>query len=170
MGDPLDPRTTFAAMVSSGHMHKVLKYIEAGKSEGAFIAHQSNFTPPFDDGFYVSPVIFDGVLTGQTIAQEEIFGPVISVIKFHDEDEAIRIANSTIYGLSAILWTTDMGRAHRVTQGIKAGWIVVNSTGKPQGGADGLSIGGQKQSGLGVEGGIDGLDAYTSKTAVQYFV
>jgi len=97
-------------------------------------------------------VIFDSVRPQQKIAQEEIFGPVLSVLSFTDEEEAIRIANNTIYGLSAILWTRDLGRAHRMTYSLHAGWIVVNATGKRIGGPGSgvLSIGGHRESGIGV--------------------
>ena len=171
-GDPLESRTRFGALVSRGHRDKVLAYIESGKREGANVVHQCNALPPFGNGFYVGPVIFDGVDPGQRIAREEIFGPVLSVISFRDETEAIRIANDTIYGLSAVLWTRDLGRAHRVTHAVRAGWMIVNATDKPTGGpGEGvLAIGGHKESGIGLEGGVEGLDAYTSKTAAQFFV
>lgn len=169
-GDPLKSDTEFGALVSREHRQKVLGYVDAGEREGARIISQSKAPAPHEQGFYVPPVIFDQVLPEQKIAQEEIFGPVLSAIGFSDEGEAIRITNGTIYGLSAILWTRDMGRAHRVTMGINAGWITVNSTGKPIGGADSISVGGHKQSGVGVEGGVEGLQAYTTTTAVQYFV
>jgi acyl-CoA reductase-like NAD-dependent aldehyde dehydrogenase len=112
------------------------------------------------------------VSPAHNLAQEEIFGPVLSVISFRDEEDAVRIANSTIYGLTAILWTKDLGRAHRVTLGIKAGSTVVNATDRAAGGpAVGVvSVGGHKESGIGTEGGIEGLQQYTSTTAVQYFV
>ena len=118
------------------------------------------------------PVIFDGVKSHHKIAQEEIFGPVLSVLTFRDEEEAVRIANDSAYGLSAILWTTDMARAHRVSQNVNAGWVVVNATDKPVGGPGGgvLPIGGHKESGIGVEGGAAGLEAYMSATTVQLFV
>jgi acyl-CoA reductase-like NAD-dependent aldehyde dehydrogenase len=170
MGDPLSAQTKFAAVVSQGHQDKVRSYIESGRKEGARTAYHSDAKSPYEGGFYVPPVIFDQVSPRQRIAQEEIFGPVVSVIGFRDEEEAIKIANSTIYGLSAILWTRDMGRAHRMTQRIDAGWIVVNATGEPVGGAEGITTGGHKQSGIGVEGGVEGLEAFMSKTAVQYFV
>src|SRR5262245_20565670 len=96
MGDPLDPKTKFAAVVSQGHKQKVQGYIDSGKKDGAKVAYQSDAKPPYEGGFYVPPVIFDRVSPGQKIAQEEIFGPVVSVISFRDEEEAIRIANSTI--------------------------------------------------------------------------
>jgi acyl-CoA reductase-like NAD-dependent aldehyde dehydrogenase len=170
-GDPLRDDTTFGAVVSQGHKEKVLRYVEEGQREGANILYRGSQSDPVAGGFYVSPIIFDNVFPTQRIAQEEIFGPVLSVLTFRDEDEAVRLANSTIYGLSAIMWTKDLARAHRVTQGIHAGSIVVNATDKPQGGfEDALSAGGHKESGIGVEGGLDGLMSYTSNTAVQVFV
>jgi acyl-CoA reductase-like NAD-dependent aldehyde dehydrogenase len=171
-GDPLKPQTQFGALVSQDHKQRVLDYIDSGEREGARKAYQPDSPPPHEGGFYVPPVIFDDVSPEQTIAQEEIFGPVLSVIAFRNEAEAIRIANNTSYGLSAILWTRDLGRAHRLTQAIKAGWVIVNATAKPVGGpGEGiLSVGGHKESGIGTEGGIEGLEAYTNKTAVQLFV
>jgi acyl-CoA reductase-like NAD-dependent aldehyde dehydrogenase len=170
-GDPLKPETKFGALVSRGHQQKVLSYIEGGLKDRIPVAYQASSPIPDKRGFYVLPVIFDNVSPEQKIAREEIFGPVLSVITFRDEDEAIRIANNTIYGLSAILWTQNMGRAHRLTQGIKAGWIVVNATERPTGELPhAISIGGHKESGIGVEGGIAGLEEYTTSTAVQYFV
>jgi acyl-CoA reductase-like NAD-dependent aldehyde dehydrogenase len=170
-GDPLKEETTFGALVSESHKNKVLGYIESGEREGAKKVHQGNLASLTERGFYVPPVIFDRVSTAHKIGQEEIFGPVLSVISFRDEEEATTIANDTIYGLSAILWTTNMGRAHRLTQGIKAGWIIVNATARPAGGPGigVMSIGGHKESGLGVEGGTEGLEGYMSKTAVQIF-
>jgi acyl-CoA reductase-like NAD-dependent aldehyde dehydrogenase len=172
LGDPLEPDTRFGAVVSGAHRDKVKSYIEEGKSGGARVAYGSNASPPHAAGFYVSPVIFDDVSPTQRVAREEIFGPVLSVIAFCDEEDAIRIANDTIYGLSAILWTRDLGRAHRVSRGINAGWIVVNATGRPLGGPSPgvLAVGGHKQSGIGSEGGIEGLEYYTSSTAVQFYV
>ena len=171
-GDPLRAETKWGAVVSHEHKQKILGYIDSGDQEGARKIYQSDATSPCEGGFYVPSVIFDRVSPGHRISQQEIFGPVLSVISFRDEAEAIRIANSTIYGLSAILWTKDVGRAHRVTHGVKAGWIVVNATHKPAGGPGigVISVGGHKESGVGLEGGLDGLEEYTSKTAVQIFV
>jgi acyl-CoA reductase-like NAD-dependent aldehyde dehydrogenase len=171
-GDPLNIDTRFGALVSEGHRKKVMGYISSGESGGARIAYRSAAPAPFEGGYYVPPVIFDTVSPDQKIAQEEIFGPVLAVSSFRNEEEAIRLANSTIYGLSAILWTRDIGRAHRVTQGVKAGWITVNASGKPMGGpgVGVLPIGGHKESGIGVEGGIAGIEDYTTTTAVQVFV
>jgi len=171
-GDPLEEQTTFGALVSSGHREKVLGYIASGEREGARAIYQASTPGPFPGGFYVAPVIFDEVSPVHRIAQEEIFGPVLSVLAFRDDEEAVRLANSTIYGLSAILWTRDLRRAHRLSQSIDAGWIVVNATASPSGGPGPgmLSIGGHKQSGIGVEGGVEGLKAYTRESAIQIFV
>lgn len=171
-GDPLKQATTFGALVSAGHRDKVLGYVGSGEREGARAIYRASAPDPLPGGFYVAPVIFDEVSPAHRIAQEEIFGPVLSVLSFRDEEEAARLANSTIYGLSAILWTRDLGRAHRVSQSIDAGWIVVNATASPTGGPGPgmLSIGGHKQSGIGVEGGVEGLKAYTRESAIQLFV
>jgi acyl-CoA reductase-like NAD-dependent aldehyde dehydrogenase len=170
--DPLRAETRFGALVSENHKRRVLGYIESGEREGARIVYHTNSPPPYEAGFYVPPVIFDNVLPEQKIAREEIFGPVLSVIAFRDEEEAIKIANDTMYGLSAIIWTKGLGRAHRVAHGINVGWVVVNATEKPAGGpGEGvLSISGHRESGIGAEGGIEGIESYTSKTAVQLFV
>jgi acyl-CoA reductase-like NAD-dependent aldehyde dehydrogenase len=171
-GDPLRAETTFGALVSAMHKEKVLGYIESGKREGAHLLHQSPCDPPFPEGYYLPATIFDRVSPDHRIAQEEIFGPVLSVISFKDEAEAIRIANGTIYGLTAIAWTRDLGRAHRLAQGIRAGSVIINATVSPAGGpSEGIvSVGGHKESGIGVEGGLEGLEGYTSQTAVQFFV
>jgi len=170
--DPLKADSKFGALACRVHQQKVLSYIDRGREEGARVAYQSEATAPFANGFYVPPVIFDNVSPQHTIAQEEIFGPVLSVLGFRDEQQAIRLANDSIYGLSAVIWTQSLGRAHRLTQGIKAGWIVVNAAEKPKSdaGESAMSIGGHKQSGLGCEGGLAGLKEYTTSTAVQMFV
>lgn len=172
VGDPLRPETNFGALSSRKHRDKVIGYIDGAAQQGARLAHQAEDEFPFEEGFYVSPVIFDMVSPEQTIAREEIFGPVLSVISFRDEEAALRIANGTIYGLSAIVWTRDLGRAHRMIQGLDVGWTVVNATESPSGGpgAGVLEMGGHKQSGFGTEGGIEGLKHYMSNTAVQLFV
>lgn len=171
-GDPLKPETRFGAVISQVHRNKVLAYVDSGEREGANIIYRSSSPAPHENGYYIGPVIFANVAPTQKIAQEEIFGPVLSVISFDSDEEAIRIANNTIYGLTATLWTKDMGRAHRVSQAIHAGLVVVNATEAPTGGpsAGVLAVGGHKESGMGIEGGLQGLEAYTNETAVQFFV
>lgn len=169
-GDPLDPSTNHGPLVGPVHADKVRAYIEAGRREGARLAHQSTSVPPGRS--YVAPTIFDEVAPGHTIAQEEIFGPVLSVMSFIEEAEAVRIANGTIFGLSAIVWTTNLGRAHRVASQLQAGWILVNGTASPRGGLSpgALTCGGHKASGMGVEGGMKGLEEYLRQSTVQIFV
>ncbi len=171
-GDPLHHDTKYGAVVSEQHKLKLQRYIESGVEQGANIVYQCDSAPPIDGGFYIGPLIFDQVHSNYRIAQEEIFGPILSVVSFRDEEEAIRIANDTVYGLSAIVWTRTVGRAHRVAQAMQAGWVVINAAPRPHGGPrmTVMSIGGHKQSGLGLEGGIEGLQQYTSSTAVQWFV
>lgn len=172
LGDPLDRTTTFGALVSANHKRRVLEYIELGQQEGARISYRCHSPAPLESGFYLGPVIFDQVTADRRIAQEEIFGPVLCVLSFRDEDEAVAIANSSRYGLSATIWTRDIGRAHRMSQAIDAGWVIINTVNKPAGGPpEGvIAVGGHKESGVGVEGGIDGLDAYMAKSAIQMFV
>lgn len=172
LGDPLQPETRYGALVSAAHQNRVLGYIKKGEEEGARLVHRGSSAVPFPSGFYVSATIFDEVQPTQRIAREEIFGPVLCVMPFRDEAHALQLANDTIYGLSAIAWTCDLSRAHRITQSLNAGWIVVNATSRPTGGPTGglLSVGGLKESGIGVEGGIEGLEAFTSRTAVQLFL
>jgi acyl-CoA reductase-like NAD-dependent aldehyde dehydrogenase len=171
-GDPLDASTRFGALVSAGHRAKVGGYLDGAEREGARLLYRGRVSIPIEGGYYVEPHVFDQVRSAQRLAQDEIFGPVLSILSFRDEEEAVRIANDTIYGLSAVIWTQSIGRAHRVAHGIRAGFIVVNGTAAPQGGpGEGvLSVGGHKQSGIGTEGGLAGLEAYTSSTAVQVFV
>ena len=119
----------------------------------------------YDAGLYVQPTIFDGVTNSMKIAQEEIFGPVLSVISFKDADDALRIANDTIYGLAAAVWTKDINTAFKMAKGIQAGTVWVNtyhSAGLPY-----MPYGGYKQSGIGRELGHEGLEEYMETKAIQ---
>jgi acyl-CoA reductase-like NAD-dependent aldehyde dehydrogenase len=172
LGDPLMVETRFGALVSHDHRLKVLGFVDRAIKSGASLAYQSDAPPPNQKGYYVSPTILDDVLGDHEIALDEVFGPVLSVMTFEHEDEAIRMANNTRYGLSAVIWTKSLRRAHRLSLKLNVGWISVNATDFPSGGPEEgyLPVGGHKQSGLGVEGGIDGLESYTNQTAVQLFV
>jgi len=172
LGDPLDETTRQGALVGRAHCDKVNGYIRRGDREGAVRVYASTARPPFADGCYVPPVIFDQVTPSMAIAQEEIFGPVLSVLSFRDTEEAIRIANGTIYGLSAIAWTKDLPRAQRLSYALQAGSVTIFATSKAAAGAgEGvIAVGGLKQSGMSVEGGIEGLQAYLAQTAVQIYV
>jgi acyl-CoA reductase-like NAD-dependent aldehyde dehydrogenase len=169
--DPLRAEARFGALVSEAHKRKVLAYIASAQADGAQVAFQGTLTAPVAAGFYVPPTILDRVQSHHRVAQEEIFGPVLSVMSFRDEEEAIRLANGTTYGLTATAWTQDAARALRMTQAICAGEVVVNATAEPRGGPGigSVPVGGLKESGIGVEGGLAGVEAYTSHTAVQIF-
>jgi acyl-CoA reductase-like NAD-dependent aldehyde dehydrogenase len=120
-GDPLDPATKAGPIVDENQLARVEHYIELGSSEGARLVTGGNRTLADTGGFFIEPTVFADVDNDMTIAREEIFGPVLSIIPFTDEDDAIRIANDTSYGLSAAVWTSDLARAHRVSRAIRAG-------------------------------------------------
>ena len=177
--DPLDPNTTFGALINEAQMHKVLAYIESGKQQGAELilggerievdtgsAGDNNSS----QGYYVEPTIFDNVDPQHNIAQEEIFGPVLSVISFDDEDEAIQIANNTCYGLAAYATTQNLGRAQRLARRINSGHLMILGSSDPADGSVGVSGEPQKESGFGCEVGLAGLASYTVSTAVQILV
>jgi len=157
-GDPLDPNTTMGALVDQGQMEKVLQYIETGKLQGARLCLGGDRVRIESGGYYVEPTIFDGVKNEMTIASEEIFGPVLSIITFDTQQEAIRIANDTSYGLAAAVWTKDISRAHLVARALRAGTVHVNSYDE-----DDITVpfGGFKQSGNGRDKSLHALEKYT---------
>ncbi|MBZ4175411.1 aldehyde dehydrogenase family protein, partial [Escherichia fergusonii] len=113
-------------MIEQKHMERVLGYIEAGKREGALVALGGNRILEQTGGYFIEPTVFDGVANSMTIAQEEIFGPVLSTITFNDVEEAVAIANDTKYGLAAQLYTNNLHIAHKVSRAIRAGTVSVN--------------------------------------------
>jgi 4-guanidinobutyraldehyde dehydrogenase / NAD-dependent aldehyde dehydrogenase len=157
-GDPLNETTTMGAMVDCGQMENVLKYIESGKLQGASLLAGGARVKAESAGFYISPTVFDNVTNDMTIAAEEIFGPVLSIIAFDTEEEAIKIANDTPYGLAAAVWTQDISRAHLVAKRLRAGTVHVNSYDE-----DDITVpfGGYKQSGNGRDKSLHALEKYT---------
>jgi 4-guanidinobutyraldehyde dehydrogenase / NAD-dependent aldehyde dehydrogenase len=156
--DPLDPSTVMGALVDQVQMQNVMRYIEAGKSGGAKLLAGGEQVRRETGGYYVSPTVFGDVSNDMTIAREEIFGPVLSVISFNDIDEALKIANQTSYGLAAAIWTRDINKAHRVARALRAGTVHVNSYDE-----DDITVpfGGYKQSGNGRDKSLHALEKYT---------
>ncbi len=126
VGNPLDPATRVGSMIEKSHMEKVLSYIAAGKSEGAKVVMGGNRALSESGGYFVDVTIFDEVANGMKIAREEIFGPVLSVIPVKSEEEAVKLANESNYGLAASLYTRDLNAAHRVARALRAGTVSVN--------------------------------------------
>lgn len=160
IGNALDYTTEFGPLISREHRDAVLKFIEQGKKEGARLVCGGKIgdVADFDKGAFLEPTIFADVKNSMTIAQEEIFGPVLSVIKFSSIDEAIRIANDSKYGLAAMVWSKDLKKAENVAQALRCGTVWINTYG---GFYNEAPFGGYKQSGFGRELGVEGLLEYT---------
>ena len=162
VGDALDPNTQIGPMASAKQRDRVESYISKGVSDGARIITGGDRPADLDRGYFVSPTVFSNVDNGHTIAQEEIFGPVLAVIPYHDVDEAIRLANDSDYGLGGSVWSEDPQRALEVANRIRTGSIGINSYVN-----DPVSpFGGIKASGLGREMGPEGLAGFQQLKSV----
>jgi len=166
LGDGMNETTTMGPMISSSHQGTVERYIEIGKDSGARLAFEGDLPPDpgLQDGFFVPPTIFADVDNQMTIAREEIFGPVMAVIPFADEDEAIRISNDTPYGLAAAVWTRDLNQAIRVSRAVRAGTVWINDS---QPAPSEAPFGGFKQSGQGRELGASGIAGYLEEKHIM---
>ncbi len=160
VGDPADDKTEMGSLVSQKQRERVLDYIAAGREEGAelVLGGEAPTGPLFDEGAYLSPTVFDACRTDMRIVREEIFGPVVAIIPFEDEAEAVRLANDTPYGLSGSIWSRDIGKALRVARGVQAGVLSINTNSSVHTEAP---FGGYKMSGIGRELGMHGLELYT---------
>jgi len=165
LGDPLDPSTEMAPVAFRRQLEKIQYYIESGTEAGAELAYGGEQPEELPGELFIQPTVLDSVENDMQVAQEEIFGPVVSIITFSDEDEALAIANDVDYGLAGAVWTADMDRANRMANEIEAGsiWIndyrVVNYR---------SPFAGFKDSGLGAEGGPEGLSEYYQSKSVYY--
>lgn len=165
MGDPMDPNTQVGPVTTPPQYKKVLEYIDIARSEGAtaVLGGAAGDAPECGKGWFVQPTIFTGVRNDMRIAQEEVFGPVLSIIRFRDEADALRIANDVRFGLAAAVWTNDIGRAIRMSEKLQAGTVWVNTYRAVSFMAP---FGGYKDSGLGRENGIDAIREYLQTKCV----
>ena len=161
VGDPAASGTTMGPVISAAQMKTVLDYIEVGKKEGASAVTGGRRSG--DKGYFVEPTVFAGVRHEMRISQEEIFGPVLSIIPFDDEEDALRIANGTAYSLAAGVWSADIGRVHRIAGGLRAGTVWINTYGYTD---VRLPWGGSGESGLGREHGDAALENFTEPKAI----
>ncbi|MBC8647868.1 MAG: aldehyde dehydrogenase family protein, partial [Thermoanaerobaculia bacterium] len=162
-GDPLNPKTRLGALVSEKQRENVERYVETGKREGAKLMAGGNRAAVDGKGAFFEATVFDGVTPQMTIAREEIFGPVLATMTFRDEDEAVAVGNSTIYGLAAAVWSLDIKKALRTAKRLKAGTVWVNAYNLYD---PGLPFGGYKESGFGRERGHYALEEYTQVKSI----
>jgi len=162
-GDPLDKNTRLGALVSKKQQESVLAYVKKGIDEGAQLVAGGKAVKPNGKGYFVEATVFDGVQPEMTIAREEIFGPVLAVLSFDDFDAGVKLANHTIYGLAAGIWTKDIQKAHRAAKAIRAGTVWINSYNFYDSGAP---FGGFKASGFGRDLGREALDGYLETKTV----
>ena len=163
VGDPLDDATQIGAITTDAQNETILGYIQKGKDAGATLVTGGKALD-MGGGQYIAPTVFSNVTSDMAIARDEIFGPVLTVMPFDTLDDAIAIANDTVYGLAASVWTKNIDKALTVTRRVRAGRFWVNTTlaGGPE-----LPIGGFKQSGWGREAGVYGVEEYTQIKSVH---
>jgi len=156
--DPLNPDSFAGAIVNTEQLEKINKYVNIGKKEGADIEVGGNITMKETGGCYFEPTIFKNVKNNMKIAQEEIFGPVLTTLAFSNFDEAVSIANDSEYGLAAGVWTNDINKAIRASREIRAGTVYINNY--EEGVDSTIPLGGYKQSGIGRDNGVQALENY----------
>lgn len=168
MGDALDSRTTFGPLASARQCERVMEYIEMAVADGAELVTGGRKALRETGGYFVDPTIFRAVKPAARIAQEEIFGPVLSVIPFTDEAEAIRLANGTLYGLSANVWTSNLSTGMRMAKSIRSTVLINAVAPRGEGPGHAFSCEPSGQSGLGTEGGLAGLESYMRRQLVWF--
>jgi NAD-dependent aldehyde dehydrogenases len=159
VGDPLDPETQMGSLISQSHRDRVHGFVERSREAGGEVLTGGE---PGEHAFY-PPTVVAGLENTAEIAQEEVFGPVVTIIPFEDEKDAIRLANDVKYGLMATVWTGDAARGHRVAARIKSGTVGINM---PYTAFPGIPFGGYKQSGFGRELGVDAIELYLETKSV----
>lgn len=164
IGSPLEAATEMGPVVSREQYERVMRYIHLGREQGARLVTGGGRPAGFERGYFVAPTLFSEVQPGMAVAQEEIFGPVLSVIRWRDEEEVLRWANDVEYGLTAAVWTRDLQRAHRVAREIEAGYVWINGSSRH---FWGTPFGGYKNSGVGREEGLEELLSYTQIKTVH---
>jgi aldehyde dehydrogenase (NAD+) len=165
VGDPRDDRSEMGAIACKAQYDKVLQYVDIATAEGARLVAGGSAVevPEFEEGLFVRPTVFADVTNDMRIAREEVFGPIATVLRFGDEDEAVQLANDTQFGLAAGVWTNTVARAHRVASRLRAGTVWINNYRKT---SYATPFGGFKQSGLGRENGADALREFTEEKSV----
>jgi acyl-CoA reductase-like NAD-dependent aldehyde dehydrogenase len=169
MGDALDLRTTFGPLASASQCARVIRYIESAKADSVRLVTGGRRALVETGGYFVEPTLFRDVSPNAPIAQQEIFGPVLSVIPFDDEAEAIRIANGTMYGLIAYVWTNDLSRGIRMAKAIRSSVLVNAAAPTGEGAGHMPSLEPTHQSGLGTEGGLAGLESYLRRQLISIY-
>lgn len=167
IGSPVDPDTQMGPLASRAQYEKSLRYIDVAADEGAQLVHGGRRPDGLDRGYYLQPTVFTGVRPGMRIAQEEVFGPVMSVLTYADLDDAVRIANDVAYGLTASIWTRDVSTAISLADRLDAGYVWVNGSSRH---FWGVPFGGTKSSGVGREECVEELLSYTELKAVNVLV
>ena len=168
IGDPQSPQTTFGPVVTNSQCNKILQYIKTGCDSNAQLITGGRQILQETGGYFIEPTLFSNVQPMDTIAQNEIFGPVLSVIAFDDENEAIQIANGTVYGLAAYVWTTNLNTGMKLAKGIRSSVIVSAAAPDGEGAGHALSAEPAAQSGIGVEGGLAGMESYLRRQLVWF--
>jgi acyl-CoA reductase-like NAD-dependent aldehyde dehydrogenase len=168
IGSALEPQTTFGPLASAKQYSRVAKYIELGQAQGAHLVEGGRRLLVESGGYFVEPTLFQGVSPQACIAQEEIFGPVLSVISFEDEADALRIANNTMYGLAAYVWTDNLSTGIRIAKGIRSSVFVQSSAAAGEGSGHAASCEPFKQSGIGVEGGLAGMETFLQRQLIMF--
>ncbi|MGH7808009.1 MAG: aldehyde dehydrogenase family protein, partial [Thermodesulfobacteriota bacterium] len=165
--DPTKEETEMGSLVSRAQFESVKSYFEKGVEEGAKVLHGGGRPKKFSKGYFFEPTVLADVKPTSTVACDEIFGPIVAVIPFKTEEEAIKISNDTIYGLAGGIWTQNLKRALRMAKAVKAGYLWVNTYGGiiPE-----TPYGGFKQSGIGKELGTEGIDMYLETKAVNIYL